>query len=99
MSSLARTDSATSTPIWATCPSDAAGSQGHVDVPLPADRAPTDWERSTARLTGAPYITADMSYRRSALWAVHWYDERFPCAYREDAELALRLKAFALRIV
>ena len=59
-------------------------------VPLPTDRRPTDWERNTAGLAGASWITADMAYRRTALEAVNGFDERFPRAYREDADLALR---------
>jgi histidinol-phosphate phosphatase family protein len=68
-----------------------AGSQGRIRVPLPSDRRPTDWERSTAGLQGARWATADMVYRRSALLAVDGFDERFPRAYREDADLALRV--------
>ena len=68
-----------------------AGSQGRVHVPLPTDRRPTDWERSTAGLASASWITADMTYRRRALSAVGGFDERFPRAYREDADLALRV--------
>lgn len=68
-----------------------AGSQGRIVVPLPADRRPTDWERGTAGLAGARWATADMAYRRSVLERVGGFDERFPRAYREDAELALRV--------
>jgi HAD superfamily hydrolase (TIGR01662 family) len=68
-----------------------SGSQGRVRVPAPADRAPTDWERSTASLATATWITADMAYRRAALAATGGFDERFPRAYREDADLALRI--------
>lgn len=68
-----------------------AGVQGRIEVPLPADRAPTDWERCTAGLAGARWITADMAYRRAALEAVGGFDERFRRAFREDADLALRL--------
>jgi histidinol-phosphate phosphatase family protein len=71
---------------------DVAGSQGRVRVPLPSGRRPTDWERSTAGLEEARWATADMAYRRSALTAVHGFDERFPRAYREDADLALRVR-------
>jgi HAD superfamily hydrolase (TIGR01662 family) len=70
-----------------------AGSQGRVRVPLPTDRRPTDWERTTAGLATARWITADMSYRRSALSAVGGFDERFPRAFREDADLGLRVTA------
>jgi HAD superfamily hydrolase (TIGR01662 family) len=37
------------------------------------------------------WITADMSYRRSALAGVGGFDERFPRAFREDADLGLRV--------
>ena len=70
-----------------------AGSQGRVRVPLPRARRPTDWERNVAALEGARWATADMAFRRSALRAVGGFDERFPRAYREDADLALRLRA------
>ena len=68
-----------------------AGSQGRVRVPLPRDRRPTDWERTTAGLSEALWITADLTYRRSALAAVGGFDERFPRAFREDADLGLRI--------
>jgi len=65
--------------------------QGRIDVPLPPARRPTDWERNVAGLVGARWATADMAIRRSALEAVGGFDERFPRAYREDADLGLRL--------
>jgi len=78
---------------------DVAGSQGAIRVPLPRDRRPTDWERNVAGLERARWATADIAYRREALAAVGGFDERFPRAYREDAELGLRLTAAGLRIV
>lgn len=69
----------------------AAGSQGRISVPLAADRAPTDAERNVRGLESARFATADLAYRRDALFAAGGFDERFPRAYREDAELALRL--------
>ncbi|MFD8236808.1 glycosyltransferase family 2 protein [Streptomyces sp. NPDC059696] len=68
-----------------------AGITARIEVPLPADRRPTDWERNTAGLATAHWITADMAYRRAALTAVGGFDERFRRAFREDADLALRL--------
>jgi histidinol-phosphate phosphatase family protein len=68
-----------------------AGVQARVDVPEP-DRRPTDWERSTAGLRTARWATADMAYRAQALQQVHGFDERFPRAYREDADLARRVQ-------
>src|SRR3954451_6075443 len=75
----------------AALPADAAGTQGRVRVPLPADRRPTDWERGTAGLAISSWITADLAYRRAALAAVGGFDERFPRAFREDSDLALRV--------
>jgi histidinol-phosphate phosphatase family protein len=68
-----------------------AASQGRILVPLPAARQPTDWERNTAGLESARWATADMAYRRDVLSEVGGFDERFPRAYREDADLALRV--------
>jgi len=78
---------------------DVAGSQGRIRVPLPAHRRPTDWERNVAGLARAQWATADMAYRRAALVAVGGFDERFPRAYREDADLALRVRRRGWRIV
>lgn len=72
--------------------SDVVAVQGRIEVPLPADRRPTDWERVTAGLVTARWITADMAVRRAALAAVGGFDERFPRAFREDADLAARLR-------
>jgi histidinol-phosphate phosphatase family protein len=69
------------------------GVQGRITVPLPHDRRPTDWERATAALASSRWITADMAYRRAALVGANGFDERFPRAYREDADLALRVRA------
>jgi histidinol-phosphate phosphatase family protein len=68
-----------------------AASQGRVRVPLSGERRPTDWERNVAGLERARWATADMAFRRGALVAVGGFDERFRGAYREDADLALRL--------
>ncbi|MFD2793789.1 HAD-IIIA family hydrolase [Promicromonospora vindobonensis] len=70
---------------------DVAGVQGRIVVPLPTHR-PTDFERNTAGLETAAWATADMVYRRAALLTVHGFDERFVRAYREDADLALRVR-------
>ncbi len=72
-------------------PREVAGSQATLHVPLPTHRRPTDWERGTAGLAGASWITAEMAYRRAALAQVGGFDERFPRAFREDADLAWRV--------
>jgi Glycosyl transferase family 2 len=71
---------------------DVGGIQGRLCVPPPHGRRPTDWERVTAGLADADWITADMAYRRAALADVGGFDERFPRAFREDAELAFRVR-------
>ncbi|MGH8823750.1 MAG: glycosyltransferase family 2 protein, partial [Jiangellaceae bacterium] len=81
------------------CGADVAGSQGRIAVPLPAHGRPTDWQRNTAGLQNAAWATADMAYRRAALVEVHGFDERFPHAYREDADLALRIRRAGWRLV
>jgi histidinol-phosphate phosphatase family protein len=80
-------------------PPDVGGVQARITVPLPVDRRPTDWERVTAGLADASWITADMAYRRAALVQVGGFDERFPRAFREDADLALRVQRHGWRLV
>jgi histidinol-phosphate phosphatase family protein len=80
-------------------PPGVAASQGRVQVPLPTGRRSTDWERNVAGLERATWATADMAFRRAALESVGGFDERFPRAYREDADLGLRLVGAGWRIV
>ena len=80
-------------------PDKVAASQAWIRVPAPDRRPPTDAERRTTNLTGALWITADMAYRRLALLATGGFDERFPRAFREDADLALRTVRLGYAIV
>ncbi|MDX6592019.1 MAG: hypothetical protein QOJ13_1215 [Gaiellales bacterium] len=73
------------------------GSQGRIRVPVP--QRPTDWERNVQGLENGRWITADMAYRRSALSSVGGFDERFRRAYREDADLALRVRDAGYHLV
>lgn len=68
-----------------------AGSQGRLDVPREGTDRPTDDEQRTLRLATARWITADMAYRRDVLVEVGGFDARFPRAYREDSDIALRI--------
>jgi histidinol-phosphate phosphatase family protein len=77
---------------------DVAGSQGRVRVPLPEHRRPTDWERNVKGLETSRWITADIAYRRAVLEEVGGFDERFLRAYREDADLGLRVTGAGYRI-
>lgn len=83
----------------AACGPEVGATQGRIDVPLPASRRPTDWERNTRSLQDADWATADMAYRTAALEAVAGFDERFPRAYREDADLALRVRRAGWHLV
>jgi histidinol-phosphate phosphatase family protein len=80
-------------------PREVAATQGRIVVPMPAGRRPTDWERNVRGLEAARWATADMAYRRDVLAEVGGFDERFPRAYREDADLGLRVVGAGYRIV
>jgi histidinol-phosphate phosphatase family protein len=73
--------------------------QGTLAVPLTSGRRPTDWERNVRGLETARWATADMAYRRASLVAAGGFDERFPRAYREDADLGLRVTELGWSIV
>ncbi len=70
---------------------DAAAVVGRVHVPLPTDRALTDYERDIARMQEAEFLTANCLVRREALRAIGGFDERFTSAWREDSDLQFRL--------
>jgi len=79
---------------------DIGASQGRIEVPPPqGGRRPTDGERGTVALAGCRWITADLAYRRAALERVGGFDERFPRAYREDTDLAMRVAGAGYRLV
>lgn len=78
--------------------SDVGASCARIEVPAPVGRRPTDEERRTLVLADARWITADMAYRREALLATGGFDERFPRAFREDSDLALRTTEAGFRI-
>jgi hypothetical protein len=52
-----------------------------------------------ARLAAARWITADAAVRRAAFERLGGFDERFPRAYREDSDFALRLVGAGYRWV
>jgi hypothetical protein len=78
-------------------PPDVGGVQGRLTVPDNGER--DDWAANTAGLERAAWATADMAYRRAALTEVGGFDERFPRAYREDADLAYRVQRAGWRLV
>ena len=58
-----------------------------------------DPHRFVKGLESGVWITADIAYRREDFLRVGGFDERFPRAYREDADLGLRVTAAGGRIV
>jgi GT2 family glycosyltransferase len=77
--------------------SGAAALAGRIVVPLPDD--PTDYERDTAGLASAEFVTANCFVRHPVLCAVGGFDETFTDAWREDSDLEFRLieAGFAIR--
>jgi histidinol-phosphate phosphatase family protein len=72
-------------------PATVAASQAELVVPVPEGQKLTDAQQNVAALANSRWITADMAYRRAALLRVGGFDQRFRRAFREDADLALRL--------
>ena len=73
-----------------------AAVSGRVIVPL--SQEPTDYERDTAGLETAEFVTANCFCRRDALEAVGGFDERFAAAWREDSDLHFALLRSGRRI-
>lgn len=69
---------------------------GKVKVPL--SEAPTDYERNTANLEHAEFVTANCALTRTALEMVSGFDERFSMAWREDSDLEFKLLQQAVLI-
>ncbi len=78
---------------------DVTAAAGHVHVPLPDDRALTDYERDIAHMSTAEFVTANCFVRRHALRAVGGFDERFTQAWREDSDLQFRLLKASGKVV
>jgi GT2 family glycosyltransferase len=72
---------------------DVAGVHGGIPVPHGDERS------VTGSGTPAPWLTVDMAYRRMVLLCLGGFEERFPRACREDAELALRVARSGWRLV
>ncbi|WP_343673567.1 glycosyltransferase [Chitinophaga sp.] len=68
-------------------------------VVVPVSKDPTDYERNTARLATADFVTANCAVAKVALAALHGFDERFSIAWREDSDLEFRLLALKVPVV
>jgi glycosyltransferase involved in cell wall biosynthesis len=62
---------------------------GKVKVPIPGK--PTDYEKNTANLETASFITANCCCTKMALEQTGGFDERFLMAWREDSDLEFKL--------
>lgn len=62
---------------------------GRIIVPLSSK--PTDFERNTAQLEKAEFVTANCVCTCTALEKIDGFDERFEAAWREDSDLEFRL--------
>lgn len=71
--------------LWGAC----VAFRGSVTVPH-SDR-PTDYEKNTAGLETAGFVTANCAVTRRALERVEGFDESFTMAWREDSDLEFRL--------
>jgi glycosyltransferase involved in cell wall biosynthesis len=65
------------------------GAWGQIIVPLPDE--PTDYQRDTAGLVHAEFVTANCFYLRGTVAAIGGFDERFTAAWREDSDLFFTL--------
>lgn len=62
---------------------------GKVIVPLPEH--PTDFQKNTAYLETAEFITANCACTKSVLLKTGGFDERFEMAWREDSDLHFKI--------
>lgn len=63
---------------------------GRVIVPVSAE-LPTDYERNTAQLEKAEFVTANCACGRRVLEQTGGFDERYEMAWREDSDLAFSI--------
>ncbi len=70
---------------------------GKIKVPLSAN--PTDYEKNTAGLEQARFVTANCCCTKAALEKTGGFDERFSMAWREDSDLEFQLLRHQVPIV
>jgi len=75
----------------------ACGFVGNVKVPI--SEQPTDFERNTAHLETADFVTANCACTKTVLERVGGFDERFTTAWREDSDLEFRLIGAGIPII
>lgn len=60
-------------------------------IKVPVSEEPTDYEKNTAHLEQADFVTANCALTKTALEMVNGFDERFFMAWREDSDLEFKL--------
>lgn len=70
---------------------------GSIKVPL--STSPTDYEKNTAGLETADFVTANCCCTKIALEKTGGFDERFSMAWREDSDLEFKLLTHQIPIV
>ncbi len=68
-------------------------------VKVPVAKRPTDYERNTAGLETAEFVTANCAITKSALQIINGFDEDFTMAWREDSEIQFKLLKSNIPIV
>jgi GT2 family glycosyltransferase len=58
---------------------------------VPVSKRPTDYERNTAGLQSADFITANCCCTKKALLLTGGFDQQFTMAWREDSDLEFKL--------
>ena len=66
---------------------------------VPLTPLPTDYEKNTAGLETAEFITANCACSRAALEKAGGFDEQFKMAWREDSDLHFKLMAAGISIL
>lgn len=60
-------------------------------VVVPCSEKPTDYEKNTAWLEKADFVTANCACTKAALKQINGFDEAFTMAWREDSDLQFKL--------
>jgi glycosyltransferase involved in cell wall biosynthesis len=68
-------------------------------VKVPISPTPTDYEKNTAGLETAEFVTANCCCTKKALEKTGGFDERFSMAWREDSDLEFSLLSHRIPIV
>ncbi len=70
---------------------------GKIQVPL--QEYPTDFEKNTARLEEAEFVTANCACTKKVLEKINGFDESFTMAWREDSDLHFKLMEAAVPLI